>query len=175
MGRRVLGTKRLVLREFDHGDAEFIVRLLNEPSFIANIADRGVRTIQDALSYLDTGPLAMYREHALGLYRVERSEDGQVVGMCGLLVRDELPDPDIGFALLPEYWGRGYAVEAAAATLADGRDRLGLGRIVAITSLDNEASRRVLERLGLQLEGVIPWHGEEVRLFAIDYRQGEGA
>jgi RimJ/RimL family protein N-acetyltransferase len=110
----------------------------------------------------------MYERHRIGLMLVELREGGQPVGICGLLRREGLDDPDLGFAFLPEHRGKGYAAEAASATLAHGRDELGLGRILAITSLDNHASGRVLEKLGFHFDRIVTMPGdpEELRLYA---------
>src|SRR5437762_7342736 len=127
----VLQTPRLVLREFTPGDAPFIVRLLNEPSFIENIGDRKVRTEEDAVRYLAEGPIASYQRHGHGLWMVELS--GTPIGMCGLLKREILKDVDVGYALLPEFWSNGYAREAVEATLDFARRR-GMPRVAAIVS-----------------------------------------
>jgi RimJ/RimL family protein N-acetyltransferase len=148
----VLETQRLVLRQLTADDADFILELLNDPAFLRYIGDKGVRTRADACRYIETGPVASYERHGFGLYRVELREDGEPIGMCGLLKRDSLPDPDIGFALLPRHRSRGLGLEAASAVLADARDRLGLGRILAITSPDNDVSVGLLERLGFRFE-----------------------
>jgi RimJ/RimL family protein N-acetyltransferase len=163
-----LSTQRLTLRELTPADAPFILELLNDPDFIRFIADRGVRSVEDAVRYIENGPRAMYARHGIGLMLVELTEGGQPVGICGLLRRDGLDDPDLGFAFLPEHRGKGYAAEAAAATLAHGRDELGLGRILAITSLDNHASGRVLEKLGFRFDRIVTMPGdpEELRLYA---------
>jgi RimJ/RimL family protein N-acetyltransferase len=164
----VLQTERLVLRRFTLDDTAFILRQLNEPSWIRFIADSGVRTPEAARDYLLTRPLAMYERHGFGLWLAELKADGTPIGMCGLIRRDGLPDVDIGYALLPEYWGQGYAQEAAAATLDYGRRVLDLKRIVAITSVDNDSSVRVLERIGLKFERIMPFGDDQhdVRLFA---------
>ncbi len=169
----VLETERLVLRHLNLNDAPFIVDLLNEPSFLRYIGDRGVRTDQDARRYLTEGPLASYERHGLGLYLAFVRETGEPIGMCGLLKRETLRDVDIGFAYRPAYWGRGYAREAASATLQHGRTTLGLNRIVAITSPDNEGSRRVLEAIGLRFEGLIRLGDDprEVRLFGVNFAE----
>ena len=163
-----LETGRLTLRRFDLGDTGFVLGLLNEPSFLLHIGDKGVRTEDDARRYIAEGPLASYARSGYGLYVVELREGRSPIGICGLLKRDWLEDVDLGFALLPAYWGRGYAFEAAAAVLAQGRNQFGLRRIVAITSLDNEASIRLLGKLGFRLERVARFTegGEELRLFA---------
>lgn len=153
---KVLETDRLLLRHLadtDEADAAFILRLLNEPSFLENIGDRGVRTLDDARAYIRNGPMAMYERHGFGLFCVETKDSGARVGICGLLKRDTLPDVDVGFAFLPEYWGQGYAIEAASAVLAWARTAHGLTRIVAINSPGNDASVRVLDKLGMVLEG----------------------
>jgi RimJ/RimL family protein N-acetyltransferase len=162
-----LDTPRLVLRRLDFDDAPFLVSLLNQPSFIANIGDRGVRNVEGAHRYLREGPLAMYDRYGFGLWHVARKSDGSDIGMCGLLKRDNLPDVDVGYAYLPEFWGLGYAVEAAAATLAHGARKFGLGRVIGVVSQGNSSSIRVLEKIGMQFERMFPMHpGEpDVRLY----------
>ena len=152
----VLSTARLVLTRLVPGDAPFILRLVNDPDWLRYIGDRGVRTEDDARAYLERGPIAMYARHGFGLWRVARREDGEPVGMCGLIKRDTLPDVDVGFAFLPEYRGMGYAAEAAAATIALASERYGLRRVVAIASPDNVRSLRLLEKLGMTSEGMTP-------------------
>lgn len=173
----VLETERLVLRRLTLNDAPFIVELLNEPSFLRFIGDRGVRDEAGARRYLTAGPLASYERFGFGLYLAFLRETGDPIGMCGLLKRDTLPDVDIGFAYRPAFWGKGYAREAAAATLEHGRARLGLRRIVAITSPDNDGSRRVLESIGLRYEGMtrLGEDPREVRLFGIDFEESGAA
>jgi len=160
-------TARLTLRRFELEDAPFVIELLNQPSFIRNIGDRGVRSIEDAHRYLREGPMAMYANLGYGLWHVARNSDGTPVGMCGLLKRDYLPDPDVGYAFLPEYWGTGYAFEAAEATLRHGADKFGLQRILATVITGNASSIRLLEKLGLQFERLLDRKpGEpEVRLY----------
>ena len=166
----VLETERLSLREFTVDDAQFILTLLNKPSFLRYIGDKQVRNLEDAGAYILNGPVASYERNGFGLYLVELKESYTPIGMCGFLKRDELPDPDIGFAFMPEFWGKGFAFEAATAVLEDARQRLGLQCILAITSLDNEASIKLLQRLGLRFDKVITTAAgrEQVRLFTTD-------
>lgn len=168
---RVLETERLQLRCLTTDDAEFILELLNEPSWLRFIGDRGVRTLEDARAYIVNGPGAMYERHGVGLYLVESKSDATPLGICGLIRRDALEDIDIGFAFVPRHWGKGYALESAAAVLEHGRDSLGLRRIVAITSLDNDSSIRLLEKLGMTFERTLrmPGETEDVKLFGIDF------
>jgi len=159
----VLETERLSLRRFTVDDAGFILTLLNEPAFLRYIGDKKVRNLDDARQYILNGPIASYERHGFGLNCVELRESHTPIGMCGLLKRDELPDPDIGFALLPDYRNQGLAFEAAEAVLKDAHH---LPRILAITSLDNEASINLLERLGFRFEKIVTSpNGEQLRLF----------
>jgi ribosomal-protein-alanine N-acetyltransferase len=164
----VLVTERLKLRRLTAADADFMLGLMNEPAYIRFIADRGLRTVEAARAYLADGPLISYARHSFGLWLVAHKDSGQPIGVCGLLRRAGLEDVDLGYALRSEYWGRGYAAEAAAATLDYGRDELGLRRIVAIVSVDNERSTRLLERLGMRYERLIrlPDDDEDLKLFA---------
>jgi RimJ/RimL family protein N-acetyltransferase len=163
-----LETERLLLCEFTADDAAFVLRLVNEPAFLRYIGDRGVRTLDDARSYIADGPVASYARHGHGLMRVVRKVDGVEVGMCGVLKRDTLPDPDIGFSFFPEYWSQGYALESARAVMGHARDVLQLGRILAITTTDNEPSMRLLGRLGFRFDRLFSLGNEELRLFVSD-------
>lgn len=162
----VLETGRLALREFSAADADLVLRLVNEPSFLRYIGDRGVRTLDDARKYIADGPVAGYARDGHGLMRVERKADGAALGMCGLLKRDTLPEPDIGFSFFPEYWSQGYALEAAFAVMRHARETLAIGRILAITTRDNAPSMRLLGKLGFRFERMIVLGKEELRLFA---------
>jgi RimJ/RimL family protein N-acetyltransferase len=165
---KILDTDRLVLREFDTGDAAFILELINEPGWLRFIGDRGVRDLDAARDYIVTKPMAMYERDGFGMYLVERKDDGLPLGLCGLVRRDGLADIDIGFAFLARHARRGYAHESAAAVLSHARGTLGLNRIVAITAVDNDASIRVLERIGLRFEAMValPGSDEAIKLFA---------
>lgn len=166
-------TTRLELRRFrpdDPVDQDFVLALLNQRSFIDNIADRGVRDRAGASAYLRDGPQASFARHGFGLMKMVRCADGAALGMCGLLQRDYLTHPDIGYSLLDAHVGRGYASEAAAATLAWGFARFAPPRIAASTALHNDASVRLLLRLGFRDEGrrLFPAHAAEVRYFELD-------
>jgi RimJ/RimL family protein N-acetyltransferase len=148
----VVETPRLILRRLTLDDAGFILRLLNEPSFLEFIGDKGVRTLDDACDYMLKGPIGSYEEFGFGLYRVELKEQATPVGMCGLVKRETLSDVDVGFAFLPEFWSKGYAIESASAVLEFARTNLRLTRLVGIARPDNHASIRVLEKLGMKFE-----------------------
>lgn len=167
---KILETERLVLRWVSAADAGFILELLNDPDWLRFIGDRGVRTLDGAREYISRVVVEMYERLGFGLYLVELKDGGAPVGLCGLIKRDSLEDVDIGFAFLPRFRGRGYAYEAASAVLSYGRGVLGLGRVLAITSADNDISARLLEKLGLRFERTVRLRGddEELRLFASD-------
>lgn len=164
---KVLETDRLVLRRMSTEDADFMLGLLNEPSWLRFIGDRGVRTREDARAYILKGPVDMYDRLGFGLYIAELKEEGVPIGICGLVKRDFLEDVDLGFALLPGFWGQGYAYEAASAVMEHGKGALGLKRIVAITNPENHNSIRLLEKLGFQFDQMIRTQadGPEIRLF----------
>jgi len=165
-----LETERLVLREFVPEDAPFVLELLHDPGWLRFIGDRGVDSLESARTYIENVPRTSYRAHGFGLMAVEKRDDGEPVGMCGLVQRDGLDHADLGFALLARHAGRGYALEAAAATLADARDRLRLARVLAITTPDNERSQRLLEQLGMRFERMVRLStgGDPLRLYALD-------
>ena len=151
----VLETDRLLLRRLRPDDAAFILELVNDPDWLRYIGDKGVRNLDDARGYIENGPMVMYAKVGFGLWRVERKDGGEPIGICGLIKRDTLDDIDIGFAYLPRFRGFGYAREAARATLEHGARQIGLRRIIAITSPDNAASGRLLEAIGLKFERLL--------------------
>lgn len=169
----MIQSERLQLHELSDQSQEdivFVHRLHNEPSFLENIGDRGVHNLEDARGYIVKGPMASYRANGFGLYRVQTRQGGQTVGMCGLVNRPTLDDVDLGYALLPEFCGHGYAVEAGAAVLADARERLGLKRIVAIVDPRNGGSIRVLEKLDFRFEKMVQLTPDDdaLKLFAFE-------
>lgn len=166
----IIETERLFLRELNTGDAEFILELINEPGWIKNIGDRGIREIEGAIEYIQKGPAASYEKNGFGLWLVGLKETNEPIGMCGLIKRETLADIDIGFAFLERFWGKGFAIEAASAVMDFARSNLGLKRIVAITVSENLGSIKVLEKLGMRFERMMlmPGETEELKLFAIE-------
>ena len=152
-------TERLRLRRLSTDDAAFALELLQDPDYIRNIADRGAKTLEDAERYILSGPVASYEQFGFGLYRVELKEPRLPIGMCGLLRRDYHPDIELGYAFLPAGRGRGYVVEAAAAALKLAPPSR-LNRVVAVTTVDNQPSIKVLERLGFRFERMVYLMGQ---------------
>ncbi|MCB8963327.1 MAG: GNAT family N-acetyltransferase [Ardenticatenales bacterium] len=164
---------RLIIRHFTLADAPFIVALLNDPAFIANIGDRGIRTLAEAEAYLQNGAIASYAQHGFGLNLVVQKSSGESIGMCGLIRRATLPAVDIGYAFLPAYTGRGYAREAARLIMQTARQRHGLDRLLAIVNPDNERSIRLLQKLGFDYAGPIRLQpdAEPISLFEASLRE----
>jgi RimJ/RimL family protein N-acetyltransferase len=165
---KILETERTILREIVEADAEFILDLLNQPSFIKYIGDRNVRSIEEARKFIENRFRQSYREHGFGLYAVELKETNALIGICGFVRRESLPDADIGFAFLPQYEKKGYAFESADAVMKYGREVLGLKRVLAITSQNNENSGKLLAKINFKFERLIelPHDAEELKLFS---------
>jgi ribosomal-protein-alanine N-acetyltransferase len=167
----VLETQRLILRKLTLDDAPFMLALVNDPSWLHFIGDRGVRTPDDARDYLRKGAIASYELNGFGLYLTALKTSGIPLGICGLVKREGLVDVDIGFAFLPQFVGNGYAYESASTVMTHARNDIGLKRVVAITSPANRASIRVLEKIGLRFERMIRMTADqdEVSLYARDF------
>ncbi|WP_226646197.1 GNAT family N-acetyltransferase [Mesobacillus subterraneus] len=165
----VFETERLNIRWLEVSDQEFIFTLLNEPGWLNYIGDKGIRSLEDAKNYILTGPRKMYEKFGFGLFVVELKESKLPVGLCGLIKRDGLEDVDIGYAFLAQHQSKGYAFESAKGTLEYAR-KLGLERIVAITTKDNASSSKLLEKLGMTFEEYVtlPQDDEELKLYAIN-------
>jgi [ribosomal protein S5]-alanine N-acetyltransferase len=163
-------TNRLTIRPFTLDDAGFIMDLVNDPDWLRFIGDKAVASKEDARRYLTEGPLTMYEMHGFGLCAVERTNDGSMIGMCGLVRRAGLEDVDVGYAFLPHGRGQGFAIEAAHAIVDHALTIIGIGRIVAITDPANVASTRVLEAIGMRFERYLQLTegAKQVALYAID-------
>jgi [ribosomal protein S5]-alanine N-acetyltransferase len=156
----ILETERLALRELIAADAPFVLELLTSRGFKENIGDRGVRDLDGARGYIER-TRAGYAANGFGLWRCDMKATGEAAGICGLVKRDGLEHPDVGYAFLERFWGRGYASESAAAALAYGRETVGLKTIVAITTPSNAGSIAVLEKIGMAFAGTIQLPGHE--------------
>lgn len=165
----VIETDRLLLREVEETDAAFILQLLNEPGWLEYIGDKGVRTMEDAVHYINNGPRAMYEREGFGLFLVEWKKNQAHIGLCGLIKREGLDNVDIGYAFLADYHGKGFAFEAAQGTLEYAKE-IGLKRLIAITTKDNHSSVKLLEKLGMKPDGFVtlPNDKEELKKFSLD-------
>ena len=164
----ILETDRLILSELKTKDAKFIHKLYNDQDFINYIGDKGIHSVQDALSFINTGPKQSYKNHGYGLYLV-KLKDETSIGVCGLIKRDDLDLPDIGFAILPDYRRMGFIYEASKAVIEDAKNRLHLDSLFAITTPDNNGSINLLKKLGFTLKDIIKRdkNNEPIQLYAI--------
>ena len=157
----MLETARLTLHKMTLADAGLMLAIWNDPAFVRHVGDRGIRTLDEAEEAMCQGILRLYEEFGYGPYRMALKESGNAVGICGLFRRDGLDVPDIGYATLPEYCGRGYAFEAASAVIEHTRSALGIERLIAIISPDNAASIGLIGKLGFEFERMHRMHDDD--------------
>lgn len=146
----ILKTDRLSLNEARLRDSAFIHKLLNSSNWIQYIGDRGIKSTEDAERYIRNSLIKSYKQHGFGLYKMVLKESDKPIGLCGLLKRSHLDHPDVGFAILPEYEGKGYTYEAAKATIEYAHTELSLPTVLAITSEDNLRSQALIKKIGLK-------------------------
>jgi RimJ/RimL family protein N-acetyltransferase len=156
-----LRTERLQLRWLTLDDAELMLAVWNDPAFVRFVGDRGIRTVDEARMTMEEGTMKLYSDHGYGPFRMALADSDEPIGICGLFRREGLDDPDIGFATLPEFCGRGFAFEAACAVIDHARDELGLPRLIAIVSPENEASVGLIRKLGLRFERMYRMAGDD--------------
>lgn len=171
-----LSTARLELRPVGLDDASLMLAIWNDPAFVRNVGDRGIRSLEQARDAIRAGALRLFEEYGYGPFSMTRRDDGTQVGICGLFKRDVLDAPDIGFAVLPDYCGQGFAGEAAAAIVEHARRDLELEMLTAIVSPGNAASIGLIEKLGLRFEGMITMPGDEtaIRLYRMSLQDSPG-
>ncbi|MCH6199469.1 GNAT family N-acetyltransferase [Aquiflexum sp. LQ15W] len=164
----IIETDRLFLKKLDIEDFRFVITLLNSPGWLQYIGDRKVKNEEQAINYLQTGPLKSYADHGFGLYKVEEKISCLPVGFCGLLKRDTLNHPDLGFAFLPEFIGKGFGHEAAHAIVEFAKTGLGIAVLQAIALPDNMPSIRLLKKLGFHYQRPFRFlEGNELTLFEL--------
>jgi len=166
---QIIKTERLRVREFNEGDSEFILKLLNSPGWLQFIGDRNIKTLEDARHYIVNGPLFSYHKFGFGPYLVELHDTKKPIGMSSLIKRDALEDVDIGFAFLSEHTGKGYAYEASEALLRYAKNNLGLKKLVAITNLTNTSSIKLLQKIGFVSQSTIKMPDDDEELLFFTY------
>ena len=168
-----LETERLHLRRISLDDAEFMLEIWNDPAFVRHVGDRGVRTIEQAHEAMKSGALKLYADYGYGPYAMVLKSDGSRIGICGLFRRESLDHPDIGFSVLPDFCGKGYAGEAASAVLAHARDDLGIRELTAIVAPGNAPSIGLIRKLGLSFARMITMSGDDeaICLYSATIRQ----
>jgi RimJ/RimL family protein N-acetyltransferase len=159
-----LSTDRLRLTPVTAADTDFVLEILNDPGWLANIGDRGVRTAEQARAYIAD------RFEGKAWWVVRDAGSGEALGLAGIVpTRPGMETPDLGYAFLARHSGKGYATEAAKAVLDHGREALGHSRLAAITTVSNTPSQRVLEKLGF-VRGAdrrLPDHEDDSAYFEI--------
>ena len=166
-----LRTERLELCWLTPDDAPMMLAVWNDPAFLRHVGDRGIRNLEQARAAIEAGPLSLYSQYGYGPFRLRLRDESVDIGICGLFRRDTLDEPDIGFAILPDYCGRGLGYESSVAVLDHARHTLGLDAVTAIVSPENAASIGLLEKLGLHYDRAIRMPGDEhdVSLYRIDF------
>jgi RimJ/RimL family protein N-acetyltransferase len=152
---QILETELLILRKFTLADAPFILELVNTPTWLEFIGDKGVKNVEDAENYLKNGSLKSYEDNGFGFYLVAKKSTQKPIGMCSFINRQEFENVDLGFAFLPDFTGKGLGYEIAQATLHYGKEVLKLGRIIAIVDPQNTPSNALLKKLGFVFEKTI--------------------
>lgn len=164
---QITETRRLKIRQLSKDDAAFILALVNQPAWLAHIGDKNVHSLVDAENYIINGPVSMYAEYGYGLYLVELLSDTKPIGICGLIKRENLPGPDIGFAFLSEYWHLGYAFESATAVISNAINNHKSENILAITTVDNHSSIKLLDKLGFEFDKSIEDNDKVLNLYSL--------
>lgn len=141
-------TERLFIRNLLTTDAEFIYKLVNQESWLRFIGDKNIHTLIDAENYINNGPIMMYHKYGFGLWAVELKSTNTVIGICGLIKRDNLPEIDLGFAFLDQYTNNGYAFEACSHILNHAKNKLNKQAVLAIVMPENTNSIKLLKKLG---------------------------
>ncbi len=162
-------TERLILQPTTSADAEFIFELVNTPKWLANIGDRNVKSVEDAKTYIKERMTPQLEKLGYGNYTLIRKVDNRKIGTCGLYNREGLEGIDIGFALLPDFENLGYGYESAAKLVEVGINEFQIKRISAITTKENIASQKLIEKLGLKYVNIIkiPDDEEELLLYSL--------
>ena len=174
MSNIIFKTNRLILREAELSDSKFFFDLLNSEKWLKYIGDRGIKTLDNAAKYINDKLIKSYKTNGFGLYVYELKESNIPIGICGFIKRDYLDSLDIGFALLPEYERKSYTYEISDAVMKFGRETLGLKKVVAITTEDNIASQKLLNKLGFGFKSYInePETNEKLLLYSSDVGNG---
>jgi RimJ/RimL family protein N-acetyltransferase len=157
----LIETERMRLRPVTVDDAELMLAIWNDPAFIRNVSDRGIRTVEQAREAIEGGAQKLFQDYGYGPYCMSLKTDGTMIGICGLFKRENLEDPDIGFGVLPDYCGKGHAGEAAVAVVDYARNELGIDNLTAIVSPTNAPSIGLIEKLGLTFEQMITMPGDD--------------
>lgn len=162
---KVIETERLVLREFTSGDSDFVIQLLNTEGWLRNIGNRHINSTEQAVEFIEGRLRPSYTTNGFGFYLVESKNERTCLGMCGLVKREGLENVDVGYAFLPQHFGKGYAYESSASVVEFAKGKLNMKTLDAITISPNAPSIKLLERLGFHFERNITLNEEKLMLF----------
>ncbi|MCF8262981.1 MAG: GNAT family N-acetyltransferase [Melioribacteraceae bacterium] len=144
-------TGRLGFRNLITEDAEEFYKLNSDYKVIQYTGDEEFANIKDAEDFLDS--YNHYAKFGFGRWAVELKDSGEFLGWCGLKFNEEINKVDIGFRFFRKYWGRGFATEAASASLEYGFNNYKLNEIIGRAQKANLASIKVLEKIGMKFTG----------------------
>jgi ribosomal-protein-alanine N-acetyltransferase len=159
----MLETERLVLRRFTPDDLDELMALRADPEVVRYLGDQPREKVEQRLGYF----ISLYESHGFGMWAVTLKTTGQMIGWCGLIFLDGTTEVEVGYGVARDYWGRGLMTEAAHAALRYGFETAGLERIVAVAMPENQASRRVMEKLGMRYEKMAHHYGHDLVYYAI--------
>jgi len=158
-------TERLILRPTGLEDAALVLELLNTPKWLKFIGDRNVKSLEEAQKYIKNRMLPQLERLGYSNYTLVKKSDGTLIGTCGLYDREGLEGIDIGFALLPQFEGRGYGFEAARRIKKAAFEDFGIEQLQGITAKENIASQNLLKKLEFHLVGTTRLPNEKEDLF----------
>lgn len=160
----VLETQRLVLRHWTDTDLEPFHSICSDPRVMQFVGDGQAWSLERTKDFIDRA-VAQSQQHGYCQWALSLKDDGTLIGFCGFVPAEH--GAEVGWRLAFQHWGRGLATEAAQAAMKYGFEKLGFERIIATVQSGNQASLRVVEKLGMHEEGSIERNGREVLVFAI--------
>ena len=149
--KTIIETERLILREFSVDDAEVMYQLNSDPEVIQYTGDAHFESVADARALL--AAYDQYEKYNMGRWMAIRKSDQAIIGWCGLKYLKEVDEVDVGYRFFKQFWGLGYATESAKASMEYGFNTLDLKRIVAHAMVENKASERIIQKLGMRFIG----------------------
>lgn len=161
-----LATERLILRPFTPDDREALFKITNEPDIFRYFPTKtawDMEKVGRSIQY----QTEHWEKFGYGQIAVTLRESGRLMGWCGLEFLPDTNETEVGYLLSGEFWGKGYATEAAKVSVRFGLNEIGLKEIIGLTDPLNIASQRVLEKSGLTFTRRQGYFGMEMFRFAI--------
>lgn len=145
----LIETSRLVLKEMSEEDVQNLFDLNNDLEVMRYTGDRSFNNLNEALAYIQNYQY-IYKKHGYGRLSLFNKETGEYLGWCGLKYLDQKNQTDLGYRLKKQFWGKGFATEAASACLNDGFNRLQIDQVFATAMKENIPSVNIFKKLGLK-------------------------